>query len=828
MSKKRRDFIHDPKRLERIFDESKSHSSDVNSICYSPDGKRVLSGSNDNSIKEWDAMTGDCIRTYEGHNDPVKSVCYRPDGMRIASGSVDGTIKEWDVLTGECVSTYNHGGWVSTVHYFQDGSKIISGSSDETVKEWDVMNGECIRTYKGHGSHVDSAVYSPDGKKILSGCADNTIKEWDVISGNLIRTYKGHTTSVRAVSYSPDGRKFISGSMDRTMREWNVTTGDCIRVYKVNTGSVECLCYSPDGKKVVSGGRYDKTVKEWDVEMAECIKTYEGHGSDIYSVNYSPDGKKILSGSYDRTIKEWDVETGKCTRTYCDLMLYVGEIFRKSQELFKSKILKERGFFSDWFNSEDLRKELEDLPWVLSLEGYYLHDLEDLCGLYLNETVDYRESNELRFHYLFNECCPPGFSLKDGNEGYHQEWNEYFKDMSFKCEELENEEKEIDRLKDELHKKIKDLEEYMVKDKLSRQELKDSLKVWLRNNKIRIHEDHILPFFETPKLPATGRNIMADIEKILRTEWLVLKEKEKKKTSDEIYRILKSEGVKFNRLMIEGVLGEYSFNGKLITLYPKMMELLLPELSLELNIKSDYQAFSSLKSVVKIHESVHATWHLGEDKNGDGWKNPMDFSFELHETIAQYYTAKMIDHLPLNEALKDMFSSLNKKLTTSYHLFNNMEHSEPEAARMSFLRMRKKGYSSLTYESLMGNILKNMTSLYEFYQRMPPSETKITVQKLIKTLLKGEVPLDMALQYIKELKYIPQAKDTIELTLKRALPDKDEIISLYLEALYKNGVKNGDAFRYGKEYINKGQQTPRILPEVLKHPDIIKIAETVK
>ena len=81
------------------------HLSVVYSVAYSPDGTKIISGSYDQTIKIWDANTGECLKTLEGHIEPVQSVAYSPDGTKIISGSVDKTIKIWDANTGQCLKT---------------------------------------------------------------------------------------------------------------------------------------------------------------------------------------------------------------------------------------------------------------------------------------------------------------------------------------------------------------------------------------------------------------------------------------------------------------------------------------------------------------------------------------------------------------------------------------------------------------------------------------------------------------------------------------------------------------------------------------------------
>jgi WD40 repeat protein len=291
------------------------HSNLVTSAVYSGDGKKILSTSTDKTIKEWNAATGECVRTLNEHSYSVNSAVYSGDGKKILSASTDKTIKEWNAATGECVRTLKgHTSIVNSAVYSGDGKKILSASWDNTIKEWDAATGECVKTLKGHSGSLCSAVYSGDGKKILSASFDHTIKEWDTATGGCIRTLKEHSGSVYSAVYSGDEKKILSASSDKTIKEWDVVTGECVRTLKGHSGIVFSAVYSGDGEKILSASS-DHTVKEWDIATGECVRTLIGHSDYVRSAVYSGDGKKILSASSDHTIKEWDAATGECVRT---------------------------------------------------------------------------------------------------------------------------------------------------------------------------------------------------------------------------------------------------------------------------------------------------------------------------------------------------------------------------------------------------------------------------------------------------------------------------------------------------------------------------------
>ena len=98
------------------------HSDDVESVCWSPDGKYLASGSYDKTVKIWDAKSGQCIRTLKGHSNVVNSVCWSPDGKYLASGSYDKAVKIWDANSGGCIRTLDGHSWqVISVSWSPDG-----------------------------------------------------------------------------------------------------------------------------------------------------------------------------------------------------------------------------------------------------------------------------------------------------------------------------------------------------------------------------------------------------------------------------------------------------------------------------------------------------------------------------------------------------------------------------------------------------------------------------------------------------------------------------------------------------------------------------------
>jgi len=284
----------------------KGHSSMVRSVVFSPDGKRLASGSYDKTIKLWDTVTGTQLLTLKGHSGLVYSVAFSPDGKHLASGGEDGTVRTWDTVTGkELLILKGQSSAVGSVAFSPDGKRLAVGGYGQTVKLWDTVTGKQLLSIKGR-SGSGSVTFSPDGKRLAVACMDHTIKLWDAAGGKELLALKGHSHQVDSVAFSPDGKSLASGSHDKIIKIWDAVAGTELLTLKGNSHFVYSVAFSPDGKHLASGSE-DKTIKLWDTVTGRKLFTLKGHSGGVHSVAFSPDGKRLVSGSYDRTIKIWEV-----------------------------------------------------------------------------------------------------------------------------------------------------------------------------------------------------------------------------------------------------------------------------------------------------------------------------------------------------------------------------------------------------------------------------------------------------------------------------------------------------------------------------------------
>jgi WD40 repeat protein/DNA-binding SARP family transcriptional activator len=286
------------------------HTDGISGVAFSPNGSRIVTTSDDNTAKVWDVTTGKELLTLAGHTGELREIAFSPDGRRIATTSTDTTAKVWDAATGKELLTFTgHTGEVRGIAFSPDGRRIATGSFDKTAKIWDAATGKELLTLS-HDNAVFPVAFSPDGARLATG--SNALIIWDATSGRKISTLIGHTNVIFDAVFNSSGTRLASGSADGTAKVWDLATGQVLLTLAGHTGQVQQVAFSPDGTRLATSGS-DTTAKVWDISPAGSREwlTLASDGGRMANVAYSPDGKRLATAGEDKTAKVWDAATGQ-------------------------------------------------------------------------------------------------------------------------------------------------------------------------------------------------------------------------------------------------------------------------------------------------------------------------------------------------------------------------------------------------------------------------------------------------------------------------------------------------------------------------------------
>ncbi|MFC2138372.1 caspase family protein [Bacteroidota bacterium] len=300
------------------------HYAEVTSVAFSFDGKYILTGSKDKSIKLWHAENGREIRVYQGHKGSVKCVEFSKDGEKILSVSDDGTAIVWHTKTSKILFHLKiENDNVISACFHPNGNEIIIGSKNSYISSWNIESGEKISTYSAVRKDVKmqknfdypqahTISISNDGKYLVAGSGDYTAIAWDYERNVEINKYKRHKYSCTSCNIqaiiSPDNQYIITAYSD-SVKLFDLNTGVLKKELFYKKGHFDDIASSSDGQ-LFAAIQYGK-ILVWNIKNGKVIQVLNSEKRNSTSINFSPDGKKIVAGNKNRMADIWNIEKGE-------------------------------------------------------------------------------------------------------------------------------------------------------------------------------------------------------------------------------------------------------------------------------------------------------------------------------------------------------------------------------------------------------------------------------------------------------------------------------------------------------------------------------------
>jgi WD40 repeat protein/serine/threonine protein kinase len=306
--------------LDRLFHADgrtlTGHTEGIGGLAFSPDESRLVSVSDDQSVRVWDTVSEQPLRVLSTHQARIEFVCFRPGGAWFATADQAGKIKIWDATTyQEKYSLPAHTGPVNCLAVSPEG-QLVSGGQDGCVRIWDGDTGKLVRSGPKHNTGLVQVAFSPDNRSIWSCNLNGGLQCWDLATEKArratLQVKPSKLISIVASVFRPDGQQLFTTNDMGEIELWDSNTGKRLQAWE--RGGFPVFAFSFDGQTLAVQGN-NGVIRLHEASTGQTLRSLRGHEGAVTALAFSPSGRKLASAGLDHAVKIWDPTTEQDCRT---------------------------------------------------------------------------------------------------------------------------------------------------------------------------------------------------------------------------------------------------------------------------------------------------------------------------------------------------------------------------------------------------------------------------------------------------------------------------------------------------------------------------------
>ncbi|KAL7409880.1 WD40-repeat-containing domain protein [Mrakia frigida] len=280
--------------------------SPVNVVKWTPEGRRVLTGSQSGEFTLWNGLAFNFETILQAHDTPIRSIAWARSSRYLLSSDDSGQIKYFQSNMNNLAVLPGHAGHSCRGLSFGSGdSRFVSAGDDGFIRIWGFEERREERGWRGHGQDVRCVDWHPTKGLIVSGSTDDKVSFWDPRSGQALASYL-HKNSVLACQWNPNGHLVATGSRDQSVRVFDIRTFKELETFKGHKKDVTSLAWHPIHHDVLSSGDFGGSLIHWQMDSPNPRAVIDNaHDQQVSSMDWHPLGHLLATGSTDFTTRFW-------------------------------------------------------------------------------------------------------------------------------------------------------------------------------------------------------------------------------------------------------------------------------------------------------------------------------------------------------------------------------------------------------------------------------------------------------------------------------------------------------------------------------------------